>query len=163
VTADGTYDSEPTYWTVSERQPDPPVAVIIPPRWTAVPSVAAGTTPSQRDRHTQMIPDEGRMAWQKANGYGRRSHADTAMFRYKALIGSSLGARTLPAQKTEAKVGCSVLNRMARLGAPVSQRVRMKTPWARVLRPQSQLCTKAHRAPMFFFPLFHCEAGHQML
>ena len=71
-----------------------------------------------------MIRDKGRMAWQKTTGYGRRSHAETAMFRYKVLIGSSLRARTLPAQKTEIKVGCSVLNRMARLGMPVSQRVR---------------------------------------
>jgi len=71
------------------------------------------------------------MAWQKTTGYGRRSRAETAMFRYKALIGSSLRARTLPAQKmpaqkTETKVGCSVLNRMARLGMPASQRVRRK-------------------------------------
>ena len=29
----------------------------------------------------------------------------------------------LPAQKTEARVGCSVLNRMTRLGMPVSQRI----------------------------------------
>jgi len=45
------------------------------------------------------------------------------MFRYKAIIGSSLRARTLSAQKTKAKVGCSVLNRMTRLGRPVSQRI----------------------------------------
>jgi len=44
--------------------------------------------------------------------------------RYTGILGSSLRARTLPAQKTEAKVACSVLNRMARLGMPVSQRVR---------------------------------------
>ena len=30
--------------------------------------------------------------------------------------------RTLPAQKTEARAACSVLNRMTRLGMPVSQR-----------------------------------------
>jgi len=45
------------------------------------------------------------------------------MFRYKAVIGSSLRARTLPAQNTETKVGCPVLNRMTRLGMPVSQRI----------------------------------------
>ena len=33
------------------------------------------------------------------------------MFRYKAVIGRGLRARTLPAQKTEARVGCAVLNR----------------------------------------------------
>ncbi len=124
VTADGAYDGEPVYRAVSERQPDPPVAVVIPPRSTAVPSTTAGTAPSQRDGHIQMIRHKGRMAWQKTTGYGRRSHAETTMFRYKDLIGSSLRARTLPAQKTETKVGCSVLNRMARFGMPVSQRVR---------------------------------------
>lgn len=46
------------------------------------------------------------------------------MFRYKAIIGSGLCARTLPAQKTEAKVARAVLNRMTRLGMPGSQRVR---------------------------------------
>ena len=46
------------------------------------------------------------------------------MGRYKAVIGSSLHVRTLPAQKTEAKVACAVLNRMTKLGMPASQRVR---------------------------------------
>ena len=39
-----------------------------------------------------MIGDKGRMGWQKAFGYGRRSHAETAMFRFKAIIGSRLRA-----------------------------------------------------------------------
>jgi len=124
VIADGAYDGEPTYRAVAERQPDPPVAVIIPPRSTAVPSAVAGTSSvSQRDQHIEMIHAKGRMAWQKATGYGMRSHAETAMFRYKAIIGSSLRARTLSAQKTETKAACSVLNRMTNLGMPVSQRI----------------------------------------
>jgi hypothetical protein len=65
----------------------------------------------------------GRLGWQKAVGYGRRSLGETAIFRYKAIIGRGLRARTLPAQKTEARVACSVLNRMARLGMPMSQRI----------------------------------------
>src|SRR3954451_17116862 len=60
------------------------------------------------------------MAWQKATGYGRRSLGETVMSRYKALIGRGLRARTLPAQKTEAGVGCAALNRMTRLGMPVA-------------------------------------------
>jgi transposase len=123
VIADGAYDGEPVYRAVAERQSDPPIAVIIPPRSTAVPSPAAETTPSQRDQHIQLIQGKGRLRWQKAVGYGRRSHAETAMFRYKAIIGSSLRARTLPAQKTEARAACSVLNRMTSLGMPVSQRI----------------------------------------
>src|SRR3954468_13154140 len=49
VIADGAYDGEPVYRAVAERQPDPLVAVVIPPRSTAVPSPAAGSPPSQRD------------------------------------------------------------------------------------------------------------------
>ncbi len=123
VTADGAYDGEPVYRAVAERQLDPPVAVVIPPRSTAVPSPAAGSTPPQRDGHIQMIRDKGRLGWPTAVGSGQRALGETAMFRYKAGIGRGLRARTLPAQKTEARVGCSVLNRMARLGMPVSQRI----------------------------------------
>jgi hypothetical protein len=122
VTADGAYDGEPVYRAVSARQPGPPAAVIIPPRAGAVASSTADTTPSQRDMHVRMLQDRGRMGWQRATGYGRRSLGETAVFRYKAIIGRGLRARTLPAQKTEARVGCSVLNRMTRLGRPVSQR-----------------------------------------
>jgi hypothetical protein len=121
--AGGAYDGEPVYRAVSGRKPDPPVAVIIPPRSTAVPSAATDATPSQRDRHLQLIRDKGRMGWQKAVDYGRRSLGETAMFRYKALIGRGLRARSPPAQKTEARAACSVLNRMTRLGMPVSQRI----------------------------------------
>jgi hypothetical protein len=122
VTADGGCDGEPVYRAVAERRPDPPVAVIIPPRAAAVASPTAGTAPSQRDRHLRMIQAKGRLGWQRAVGYGRRSLAETAVSRYKAIIGRGLRARTLPAQKTEARVACSVLNRMTRLGMPVSQR-----------------------------------------
>ena len=61
VVADGAYDGEPVYRAVAERQPEPPVAVVIPPRSTAVPSTAADTAPTQRDRHLQLIRDKGRM------------------------------------------------------------------------------------------------------
>ena len=77
----------------------------------------------QRDQHIRTIQDRGRLGWQKAVGYGRRSLGETAMFRYKTIIGRGLRARTLPAQKAEARVACSGLNRMTRLGMPVSQRI----------------------------------------
>lgn len=61
------------------------------------------------------------MSWQKTVGYGRRSHAEATMFRYKVIIGSNLRPWTLPAQKTERRIACSVLNRTTRLSMPVSQ------------------------------------------
>src|SRR3954449_3797548 len=77
VTADGAYDGEPVYRAVAERQPAPPAAVVIPPRASAVPSPTADTAPSQRDQHIRMIRDKGRLGWQKAVGYGRRSLGET--------------------------------------------------------------------------------------
>ena len=47
-TADGGYDQDRVYASVSERYPE--AAIIIPPRATAVPSATAETAPTQRDR-----------------------------------------------------------------------------------------------------------------
>ena len=96
VTADGAYDGEPVYQAIASRQPGRPPAVTIPPRSTAVPGIKGDSPPSQRDRHIQFMRDRGRMAWQKATGYGRRSLAETGIGRYKAAIGPRLRARTLP-------------------------------------------------------------------
>jgi hypothetical protein len=100
------------------------VSVIIPPRTTAVAiEAAAADTPTPRDCHIKMIAAKGRLGWQKAVGYGRRSLVETGMLRYKTIIGRTLRARTLPAQKLEARVGCKVLNRMTTLGTPVARRL----------------------------------------
>jgi len=64
----------------------------------------------------------GRMAWQKATGYGRRSLAETGIGRYKAAIGPRLRARTLPGQQGEVALAVEVLNRMIRTAKPVSIR-----------------------------------------
>ncbi len=95
--------------------------MIIPPRVTAAPGQKADTTPTQRDHHIQQIAEKGRLIWQAATGYERRALVETAFFRYKVLIGRSLRARTLPAQKVEARIACAVLNRMTSLGMPVSR------------------------------------------
>jgi len=44
------------------------------------------------------------------------------MGRWKAVIGTKLNARNFENQKTEAKVGVRVLNRMAGLGRPDFER-----------------------------------------
>jgi transposase len=124
VMADGAYDGEPVYRAIAERQPQLPPAVIIPPRATAVLSPMADTTPSRRDQHIQIIQEKGRRGWQKAVGYGKRSLVETAMFRYKTLIGPTLRARKFAAQQVEARVACCVINRMTQLGMPRSERVR---------------------------------------
>ena len=121
VLADGAYDGAPVYRAVSAHTPD--AEVIIPPRATAVPNDTAASAPTQRDQHIQMIAERGRLGWQRAVRYGRRSLVEVAMLRYKTLVGRSLRARTLSAQKVEARVGGKVLNVMTSLGMPVSRKV----------------------------------------
>jgi Transposase DDE domain len=118
LTADGAYDGAAAYAAVAERHPG--ASVIIPPRTTAVPTE---TTTTQRDGHLAAIAKHGRMNWQRGSGHNRRSLAETGVCRYKAIIGRRLHARTLLNQRTEAKIGRSVLNRMTRLGMPVSARL----------------------------------------
>jgi Transposase DDE domain len=119
LTADGAYDGQVVYDAVVEHQPK--ASVIVPPRITAV---SSETMASQRDEHLAVIAERGRMGWQRSSGYKRRSLVETAMFRYKTIIRRRLHARLLPNQRTEAKLGCNVLNRMTGLGMPVSARIR---------------------------------------
>ena len=71
VTADGAFDRDDVYAEVAARHPE--AAVVVPPRSGAVPSDAAETAPTQRDRHIEAIAEHGRMGWQKASGYNWRA------------------------------------------------------------------------------------------
>ena len=120
ITADGAYDGEPTYQTIAAH--DDAVAVVIPPRDTAVPSAGFEADPSVRDTHLLTIASLGRMGWQEVTDYGRRALVETAMGRYKGIIGAALRARGEAAQRSEAIVGVAVLNRMLDAGRPNSVR-----------------------------------------
>ena len=120
-TGDGAYDRDDVYGAVAERHPD--VAVVVPPRASAVPSATAETAPTQRDRHLQLIAERGRLGWQKTSGYHRRALAETAVSRYKRVIGDALRSRTDPGQATEVAIAIHALNRMLELGRPKSVRI----------------------------------------
>lgn len=117
VTADGAYDGRPTYHTIAGHGD----GIAIPPRSTAVPEETTGP-PCQRDRHLVMIQEKGRLAWQKAVGYGKRALAETMMACWKTLIGPRLRARGFAAQKTEVAIGVAVLNRLLSVARPHSVR-----------------------------------------
>jgi hypothetical protein len=121
LTADGAYDGEPVYQAAA-RQPGRPPDVVIPPRASAVPSTADPDKQSPRDRHIRLVAERGRMGWQRATGYGRRNLAESAMGRYKHLIGPKLRARTDAGQQGEVALAVQVLNRMIREAKPVTIR-----------------------------------------
>ena len=60
--------------------------------------------------------------WQKETNYGRRALVETAMGRYKAIIGACPGARGLSGQRAEAAGGVAVPNGMLGEGHPHSVR-----------------------------------------
>jgi len=62
------------------------------------------------------------MKWQAATGYGKRSLVETAIGRYKAIIGGRMRARSFGAQQTEVAFGCTVLDRMLACARPKSVR-----------------------------------------
>ncbi len=118
-TADGAYDGKPTYDVVTRHSAG--AAVVIPRRSNAV-DRSDTETANQRDRHIAAINTDGRMKWQATTGYGKRSLVETAIGRYKSIIGPRLRARSFGTQQTEVAIGCAVLNRMLACGRPKSVR-----------------------------------------
>jgi hypothetical protein len=115
-TADGAYDRDDVYAEVAVRHPE--AAVIVPPRSSAVPSGAAETAPTQRDRHLEAIAERGRMGWQKASGYNWRALIEADIARWKRVIGGALRSQTDGRQATEVAIAVRVLNRMLDFGRP---------------------------------------------
>src|SRR3954453_3018150 len=72
LTGDGAYDWADVYRAVAERHPE--AAVGGPPRRDAVPSEAAETAPTRRDRHLRSIAEQGHLG-------GRGAPATTAVLR----------------------------------------------------------------------------------
>ena len=48
----------------------------------------------ERDRHIRAIERHGRREWYKLSGYTKRSMVENAVYRYKAIIGPEMRART---------------------------------------------------------------------
>ncbi len=65
----------------------------------------------------------GCAAWKQKLGYHRRSLAETAVFRIKAIFGDRVRSRLFEAQGTQILIRCAALNRMSHLGMPDSYAV----------------------------------------
>jgi len=124
---DGAYDRWRVHYALAYPPSDtsPPIEAVIPPRRDA-----ALRTAKQRYRHLEArnervckIRRQGRKRWKRESGYHRRSVAESSMARYKRILGPQLMARSWPAQQTEARIGCAILNRMIQLGKSETVRV----------------------------------------
>jgi len=59
--------------------------------------------------------------WKQETGYHERSLSETALYRYKQLIGEKLSLGAYNGQIGEIMAGVSALNKMLGLGMPVRQ------------------------------------------
>lgn len=114
--ADGAYDTRRTYRALSERG----ARVCIPPRENACPWKEREGFEEQRNAAIAAIRAHGKDCWKREVGYHRRSLAETAMFRIKALFGDRLMAREFDRQAVEAGIRVSALNTFTLLGMPQS-------------------------------------------
>jgi hypothetical protein len=118
VCADKAYDSFDCHAAILAQGARP----VIPPRKGAAirPPPGRPDVPPTRGAAVARIAEVGRDAWKAETGYHRRSLAETAMYRYKTLIGPGLSSRTLDRQKVEAAVAVHCINRFTDLGMPAS-------------------------------------------
>ena len=115
VTADAAYDTIAFYETAAARG----ATVVVPPTKTARVS-RRGPRSSARDRTINTMKKIGRRRWKTEVGYHRQARVENAFFRYKAIIGGDLRARSPGGRVTEAVVACNILNQMTGLGRPAS-------------------------------------------
>ena len=115
------YAYSTNYLVILARDAQP----VIPPRKGAAihPPPGRKDVPPTRGVAVARIAEVGREAWKAETGYHRRSLAETAMLRYKTLIGPSLRSRTFDRQKVEAAVAVRCINRFTALGMPRSIRI----------------------------------------
>ena len=122
VSADGAYDQGPVYEVVQAHSPDRRTRTVIPPHKGAVCSPRTVTAMQDRNRDIRSIHRIGRRAWHLRSGYAKRSRVESVIYRNKVIVGRQMKARTLAAQRAEARLGCRIINKMAKLGMPQSHR-----------------------------------------
>jgi len=111
VCGDGAYDTQDCYGSVHGRGG----TLLSPPRKGAV---EWGDDHPRTEAVKACETDEGRKEWKRKTGYHRRSLSETAMYRYKTLIGPSLRARMFETQQVEVYAALAVINRINTLGMP---------------------------------------------
>lgn len=117
---DGAYDKRKVYEALATREVK---HVSVPPQKNAKIWIHGNTKapPHPRDENLRSIRKTSRSGWKKRSSYHTRSLSETAMFRYKRIIGERVWAKTLLAQQVETTIGAAILNRMTKLGMPKSE------------------------------------------
>ena len=116
VSADKGYDSFACHRAILAIGAHP----VIPPRTGAAitPPPGEKDAPATRGDAVRRIHEIGAKAWKVETGYHRRSLAETAMARYKAILGPNLKSRNRDTQITEAAIAVRCINTFTAIGMP---------------------------------------------
>lgn len=114
VSADGAYDTKACHALLKKKGRKPP--------YRREKCGTVGGRPSRNEAVTALKAGELKQ-WKKDSGYHQRSIAETAMYRFKQLIGPTLSLRNYNAQVGEILAGVKVMNKLIGLGMPVRQPV----------------------------------------
>ena len=117
VYADGAYDTRGCYKAIHQQG----ARAITPPRKGS--ALWKDEYLSDRNSNLRRVRESGAEAWKKEAKHHRRSLAETAVLRFKALFSDKLRSREVERQRTEVMVRCAALNRMTELGMPQSYAV----------------------------------------
>lgn len=118
---DGAYDTRRVWQELKGRG----IKGIIPPQSNAVfwKDKDGNLLDHPRNDILKEIEQKGREEWKKESGYHRRSISETAMMRFKTIMGSMLYSRIFQKQKVEAAIKVTCLNKMTGIGMPISVKI----------------------------------------
>lgn len=117
VYADGAYDNEPARGAIAAIG----AKAVIPPRSGAALHSKKSKRPLRSEREVAIRSrwKTGSLKeWKRREKYHTRSIAETAMGRFKGILGGTIRGRTFESQATEVFVKAGILNRMCALGMP---------------------------------------------
>ena len=80
---------------IEARPARSPTKIVIPPRRNARSPPRSGQSTKSREHTVQLMRELGIRRWRDSSGYMRRSLVETAMSRFKVLIGRRLRSRTM--------------------------------------------------------------------
>ncbi len=115
VSADGAYDTKTCHQVLKKKGIKP----TIPPRSNA----GYWEDGHPRNAAVNALKSGNLADWKQEEGYHQRSLSETGMSRYKTLISPQLTLRDYDAQVGEALTNVKAINKVIRLGMPVSYQV----------------------------------------
>lgn len=119
VCADGAYDNEKSYEAIDKRKGTP----FIPPRSGACKTKKPSPAMALRNHTVQACWAMGRDTWKKGSSYHQRSLAETAMMRFKKILGGNLSSIKTQNQIAEVRIKSQIINRMTQFGMPESHKI----------------------------------------